>query len=165
MASTDLTALEAAGAVVTETSLRITNPEGLPWAAYENLAIFLGGLGRGYPWWVGDLLNTGEDVFGEEFAQIEAHLPHSPQTCANYKSVAKHIPYSRRRGLHMTLAAEVAYLPPQQRDDLIERAVKEGWKREEMKEARRALKGEPVGGLPPPKPTTTCPSCGHTWDA
>ena len=163
--STDLTALEAAGAVVSETSLRIENPEGLSWEEYERLGIFLGGLGRGYPWWVGDFLNTGEDVFGEEFAQIEASFPHSPQTLAKYKSVAKHVPSSRRRGLHMTVVAEVAYLDPKDRDKLLALAVKGDWKREEMREARRAMQGEPVGELPPAKPKTTCPECGHTWES
>ena len=163
MPSTDLTALEAAGAVVSETSLRFENLEGLTWEKYEELGRFLGSLGRGYPWWVGDLLNAGEDVFGEEFAQIEALLPHSPQTCANYKSVAKHVLSSRRHGLHMTLVSEVAYLPPKQRDELLARAKREGWKREEMKEARRAMLGEPIGELPPAKETTTCPHCGKSF--
>lgn len=163
MPSTDLSALEAAGAVVSDTSLRITNPEGLTWDKYEDLGRFLGGLGRGYPWWVGDFLNTGEDVFGEQFAQIEASFPHSPQTLANYKSVAKHVPPARRRGLHMTVISEVAYLPPAQRDELISRAVAGDWKREEMREARRAMQGEPIGELPPGKDKTTCPHCGRTF--
>lgn len=165
MASTDLTALEAAGAIVSDTSLEITNPENLPWQEYWNLGVFLGGLGRGYPWWVGDFLNTGEDVFGEEFAQIEKAFPHSPQTLANYKSVAKHVPKKRRRGLHMTVVSEVAYLPPAQRDELIAQAVAGDWKREEMREARRAMQGEPIGELPPAKEKTTCPHCGHSWEA
>ena len=162
MSSTALarTALEQAGAVITETSLRFEDPAALTWEKYEELGGFLGALGRGYPWWVGDFLNAGEDVFGEEFAQIEARLPHSPQTCANYKSVAKHIPPSRRLGLHLTVAAEVAYLEPRERDKILEQAAREGWKREEMREAKKAA----VGELPPAsKPVTTCPSCGHTW--
>lgn len=165
MPSTDLTALEAAGAVVSATSLEIANPENLPWEEYWNLGVLLGGLGRGYPWWVGDLLNIGEDVFGEEFAQIEAAFPHEPQTLANYKSIAKHIPRTRRRGLHMTVASEVAYLEPRDRDALIEQAVEEGWNRTKMRDARRAFRGEPVGELPAGKPKTTCPSCGHSWEA
>lgn len=165
MASTDLTALEAAGAVVSETSLQIASPEGLSWDEYQRLGTFLGGLGRGYPWWVGDFLNYGEQVFGQEFAQIEASFPHSPQTLANYKSVALHVPSSRRCGLHMTVISEVAYLEPKVRDELISRAVAGKWKREEMREARRAMQGEPIGELPPAKETTTCPSCGHAWEA
>ena len=172
--STELSALEAAGAVISETSLRVTNPEGHSWEDYENLGRLLGGIGRGYPWWVGDFLNTVEDVFGEEFAQMEALLPHSPQTCANYKSVAKLIPAGRRGeerdengalrgGLHLSLASELTSLPPQKRDELIAKAMAEGWKREEMREAAREAKGI-LGQLPPAKPKTTCPSCGHTWE-
>lgn len=149
---------------MSETSLRITNPEGLSWEKYEELGAFLGGLGRGYPWWVGDFLNYGEDIFGEEFAQIEAKLPHSPQTLANYKSVSKHVPWTRRHGLHMSVISEVAYLPPAQRDELIAQAVAGDWKREEMREARRAMQGEAIGELPPGRPKTTCPSCGHQWE-
>ena len=70
--------LERAGVVVTETSLRI--PRDTKWESYEEVGAFLGGLGRAYPWWVGDFLNDGEEIFGEKFAQIEAMLPHSPQT-------------------------------------------------------------------------------------
>lgn len=161
------TALEEAGAVVTDTSLQFENPAALTWEEYERLGFFLGGIGRGYPWWVGDFLNAGEDVFGEKFAQIEAALPHSPQTCANYKSVAKHIPSERRRGLHMSVAAEAAYLPPRERAELLNRAAKGDWKREEMREAAKALRAE-MAGLPPAvdvpqTPKTKCPSCGHEW--
>jgi len=167
-ASTDLTALEAAGAVISETSLEITNPEALPWESYENLGVLLGRIGRGYPWWVGDFLNTGEDVFGEEFAQIEASFPHAPQTLANYKSIAKHVPSTRRRGLHMSVVQPAAYLPPREREALLAQAAAEGWKREEMREARKALDMEKAGELPPArddKPKTKCPNCGHTWEA
>ena len=159
------TALERAGASVTDNALRLINPASLTWEDYEGLGDFLGALGRAYPFWVGDFLNIGEDVFGERFAQIEVNLPHSPQTLANYKSVSKQIPPSRRRkGLSYSTHAEVAYLLPAERDALLAQAAKEGWKREEMREARRAMQGEPIGELPPGKPKTKCPSCGHTWE-
>lgn len=160
-------ALEAAGARVDETSLTFSDPAQLRWAHFEDLArFFLGPIGRGYPWWVGDMLNMAEDVLGEEWSQLEAYFPHSPQTLANYKSVSKHIPRSRRRGLHLTVAAEAAYLPPAQRDELIAEAVKGQWKREEMRSAKRAMAGGGggYGGgdlLPPPSPRRTCPHCGH----
>lgn len=171
--STDLTtreesALAAAGARVDETSLTFSDPGSLRWNHFEEIAThFLSPIGRGYPWWVGDLLNMAEDILGEEFAQLEAMLPHSPQTLANYKSVAKHVPRSRRRGLHLTVAAEVAYLPPRERDRLIDEAVKGDWKREEMREAKRAFTtGGQDGGIVvlPPAPTKTCPRCGHALE-
>lgn len=160
-------ALVAAGARVDETSLTFSDPASLRWEDFEGIAgQFLNPIGRGYPWWVGDFLNMAEDVLGEEFAQLEALLPHSPQTLANYKSVAKHVPRSRRRGLHLTVAAEVAYLPPAQRDELIDDAVKGGWKREEMRSAKRAVTiGEGRGDmLLPPASKRTCPHCGHALE-
>lgn len=159
------TALERAKARVDETSLTFSDPASLSWEDFEQLALnFLAPIGRGYPWWVGDMLNMAEDVLGEEWSQLEHLLPHSPQTQANYKSVAKHIPRSRRRGLHLSTAAEVAYLPPRVRDEFIDQAVKGGWKREEMREARRAAQLSPNGTGPiavlPAPPKKICPACG-----
>lgn len=156
-------ALVAAGAKMDETSLTFSNPAAL---TYEHLADiasnFLAPIGRGYPWWVGDLLNMAEDVLGEEWSQLEALLPNSPGTCANYKSIAKHVPRSRRRGLHLSVAEPVAYLPPAERDRLIDEAVKGGWKREEMRAAKRAITAGNNDILPPvPK---TCPTCGHSLE-
>ncbi|HSE43693.1 MAG TPA: hypothetical protein VLA89_00030 [Gemmatimonadales bacterium] len=158
-------ALVAAGARVDETSLVFTDPASLTWDHFEDLARhFLAPIGRGYPWWVGDMLNMAEDVLGEKFAQLEAYFPHSPQTLANYKSVAKHMPKSRRRGLHLTVAAEVAYLPPKQRDELVDQAVKGDWKREEMREARRAVAIGDGRDVLPPASRKRCPHCGHALE-
>jgi hypothetical protein len=128
----------AAGVRVTETSLEIDNPEGLAWDEFARVGEFLGSLGRAYCWWVGDLLNHGEDIFGEEFAQIEAALPHTPHTLANYRSVAARIPRTRRRrSLSFSVHAEVAYLPPRERDEWLDKAERYDWKREEMRSARQ----------------------------
>lgn len=159
-------ALVAAGARVDETSLVFSDPDSLTWEQLEDMAkYFLAPIGRGYPWWVGDMLNMAEARFGEEAYQLEAYLPNSPQTCANYKSVSKHVPRSRRRGLHLSVAEPVAYMEPQQRDELIKQAAAEGWKREEMREAARAVKlGLPPGGDIGPPPTKRCPTCGHALE-
>lgn len=155
-------ALAAAGARVTQTALKI--PAGTSWEKYEDMAVFVGSIGAAYPWWVGDLLNSAEDEFGEEHAQIEAFLPHSPQTCANYKSVASRIPENRRRTrkdgtpVPYSIHAEVAYLEPRDRERLLDQAVREGWKREEMRSARRAL--SPPEDLPA-EAGPKCPNCGH----
>lgn len=161
-------ALEAAGARMDETSLTFSNPAALSYKHFEDIASgFLAPIGRGYPWWVGDLLNMAEDVLGEEWTQLEAMLPNSPQTCANYKSIAKHVPRSRRRGLHLSVAEPVAYLEPKKRDELIGQALANGWKREDMREAARAAKmgsglmAGPGELLPPRAKTKTCPHCGH----
>ena len=64
------TALEAAGAVVTSTSLTLVDPD-LPWDTYERLGAFIGEMNRACSWWVGDLVVYGEKVYGETYAQIE----------------------------------------------------------------------------------------------
>lgn len=161
------TALERAGAVVDGVSLRFTRRP--KWEELEEAAGFIGGVGRAYPWWVGDLLNEAEDEFGDDYAQLDEFLPHSPQTLANYKSVAKHVPPSRRRkGLSYSVHAEVAYLQPRERDEMLNEAVRNGWKREEMRGAmqhRRELaavaesNSQPVVLDPPPPPL--CPHCGQ----
>ena len=158
-------ALAAAGASIDETSLVFSDPASLRFEHFEDMAKhFLAPIGRGYPWWVGDMLNMAEKLFGEEAYQLEAYLPNSPQTCANYKSVAKHLPRSRRRGLHLSVAEPVAYMEPEKRDELIQQAVDGGWKREEMREAARAVKlGLPGHSLLPP-PTKRCPTCGHALE-
>jgi hypothetical protein len=160
-------ALAAANARVDETSLTFSDPASLRFEDFQKIAEeFLRPIGVGYPWWVGDMLNMAEDVLGEEWAQLEAYLPNSPQTCANYKSIAKHVPRSRRRGLHLSVAEPVAYMEPKQRDELIGQAIANDWKREDMREAARAAKlGLPLkagmGELLPPRRATTCPHCGH----
>jgi hypothetical protein len=128
-------AFEAAGITFTETSLQIANPEGLSRDAYLRLGAFLATIGRGYCFWVGDLLNSAEDNI-EEWAQLEAILPHSPHTLVNYKSVASRIPRTRRRKmLSFSTHAEVAYLDPRVRDQWLDKAERYDWKREDMRAA------------------------------
>lgn len=171
-------ALEQAGAVITETSLRFSDPHGITWEQYENLGEFLSALGRAYPFWVGDFLLYGEEIFGEQFSQIEASLPQSAHTLVNYRSVCKRVPRSRRRSsLSFSVHAEVAYLEPRERDRWLEQAERNDWKREQMREAlhhARLVSGNsgPMGNLavtnePNATPTGSphvCPACGYSWN-
>jgi hypothetical protein len=151
------TAFEQAGAVVTETSLKLARPGELTWEQYERLGSFLGQLGQAYCWWVGDFLLYGEDVFGEEYAQIEASLPYSMHTLENYRSMAKRIPPERRRrGLSFGVHETVAYLEPQEREAWLDRAEVEGWKRDSLREAIRDAKALGSGEEEPKR----CPCCG-----
>lgn len=151
------TAFEQAGAVVTETSLRLSRPREITWEQYERLGSFLGQLGQAYCWWVGDFLLYGEDVFGEEYAQIEASLPHSMHTLENYRSVAKRIPPERRRpGLSFGVHETVAYLEPAEREAWLNRAEVEGWKRDSLREAIRESRALPSGE----EESRVCPTCG-----
>lgn len=142
-------ALDAAGAVVTPTSLTLTDPN-ISYEKYERAAAFIGQLGRACAWWAGDLCVAGEKVFGEEFAQIEQSLGLAPQTIANRTSVARHVPPSaRRESLAFGTHAEVAYLEPKERDLWLDKAEKGGWTRARLREAMREERGEtgPVDDL------------------
>lgn len=187
------TAFQAAGAVVSPTSLDLTNPE-LEWRQYKDLAALIGEINRSCAWWVGDLIVQGEKIFGDaEVANIDEVLGLAPQTIANRASVAKHIPPSKRRaGIAFGTHAEVAYLPPKERDEWLDRAEEGGWTRAILRLNMRLAKGEseevaivsvtgkngdqegspegtPPGapadvlGEPVPPHTHTCPSCGHRF--
>ena len=51
---------------------------------------------RAGPWWIGDLLNAGEDRFGETFSQMcEGAV--SAEMLNRYASVARRVPIENRR--------------------------------------------------------------------
>lgn len=135
---------------MTATSLQLFDRD-LPWEDYERLGSFLGQMNRACAWWVGDLVLFGEQIYGEEFSQIEQSLGLAPQTIANRASVARHVPPERRRAaLPFGVHAEVAYLEPKERDQWLDRAEREGWTRAKLREEMRALRGDqsdPMGDL------------------
>ena len=66
---------------------------------------------RAGPWWIGDLLNAGEDRFGESFSQMcEGAV--SAEMLNRYASVARRVPIENRvASLSWTAHAMVARLP------------------------------------------------------
>lgn len=136
-----LSALEAAGAVITETSLNLSDPE-LDWDDYERLGVFLGSMNRACAWWVGDFILYGEQLYGELYAQIEDAMGLAPQTLSNRASVARHIPPNRRRAaLPFGVHAEVAYLEPRERDLWLDKAERGQWTRAKLREEIRQSRG------------------------
>lgn len=127
---------DAAGAVVNETSLRLTDPD-VTWEDYERLGAMLGQMNRACAWWVGDLIVFGEELFGHYHAQVEQAIGLAPQTIANRASVARHIPPSKRRvSLPFGVHAEVAYLEEAERDRWLDRAELGGWTRAKLRAER-----------------------------
>lgn len=176
------TALEAAGAVVTGTSLTLVRPD-VTWEEYERLGAFIGETNRACSWWVGDLVIAGEQIFGHIHAQIQVALDIDPQTISNRASVARRIPPEKRiASLPFSTHAEVAYLPPRERDKWLKEAERNHWTRSQLRLAMGkdqqpkeiALDDDRtiVGPLPPPSPefdkdmedlirVLTCPHCGE----
>lgn len=134
-------ALEAAGAEITEVSLVLSDPD-LDWDDYERLGAFLGSMNRACAWWVGDFILYGEQLYGELYAQIEEALGLAPQTLSNRASVARHIPPNRRRAaLPFGVHAEVAYLEPRDRDLWLDKAERGQWTRAKLREEMRSARG------------------------
>lgn len=128
-----LAELERSGAV-TSTSLNL--PPDLPYDQYEALASMFGQLHRTSQWLIGDLLNFGEKVYGETYAQAEELTGLAPQTLANYSSVCSRIPRSRRRSkVNFSLHAEVASMTPDEQKKWLKLSEENQWTRVQLRDA------------------------------
>ena len=105
---------------------------------------------QGAPWWIGDLLNSGDARFGEMFSQVcEGSVSADP--LPRYESVARRVPPENRRpGLSWSAHAAVARLPHALQRKMLDRAEQAGWTstvlnrkvRDEVERRRRA--GRPL---------------------
>ena len=96
---------------------------------------------RAGPWWIGDLLNAGEDRFGESFSQMcEGTV--SAEMLNRYASVARRVPIENRvASLSWSAHAVVARLPVDLQKRLLQEADRHGWTSEELRaKARAAVK-------------------------
>ena len=92
---------------------------------------------RAGPWWIGDLLNAGEDRFGETFSQMcEGAV--SAEMLNRYVSIARRVPLENRRpGLSWSAHAVVARLPHDVQRNLLLQAERLGWTTDELRERAR----------------------------
>lgn len=120
----------------------------------EALKYFTGNL----PWAYADWVNTGTNLFGEEFSQLLPDIGRSKKTIQNWVYVGSRIPYEERRfNLDFSFYSEVAKLLREARESLLARAEAEEWS---VSRLRKEIKGEK-----PKKPKMlTCPSCGVTFE-
>jgi hypothetical protein len=95
---------------------------------------------RAGPWWIGDLLNAGEDRFGESFSQsCEGAV--SAEMLNRYASVARRVPIENRvASLSWTAHSMVARLPVDVQKRLLLEAERQGWTSDELRAKARALK-------------------------
>jgi len=65
---------------------------------------------RASPWWIGDMINRGEDLYGEEFGEVCGSTL-STEMVSRYASVARRVPAQNRRpALSWSAHAAVARL-------------------------------------------------------
>ena len=95
---------------------------------------------RAGPWWIGDLINAGEDHFGEQFSQMcEGTL--STEMLSRYASVARRVPLENRRAsLSWSAHAAVARLPHERQRHILRDAERHGWTSDDLRaKAREAM--------------------------
>jgi hypothetical protein len=140
---TSLRELLIPGVEVTMTSLVVTDPS-LSLEEYAKVAYAAGRFKSATSFWIGDLLNFGEKLYGDKYTEAMEATGLSYDTLANYASVCLRVARSRRReGLHFGHHAEVASLEPLQQIEWLEAAVVNGWRRAELRERLRASKDRP----------------------
>jgi hypothetical protein len=96
---------------------------------------------RAGPWWIGDLLNAGEDRFGESFSQLCQDAVSTDQL-SRYASVARRVPLANRRpALSWSAHAVVARLAHDQQRRMLREAERQNWSSDELrKQVQQLLK-------------------------
>jgi hypothetical protein len=157
---------------------------------WVELGRYLGAVGRGSQWWIGDWLLYARGKWGEMYTEAVKITGYDYGTLRNRASLAQEFDLSRRRDkLSWDHHAAVAGLAPSEQDHWLNRAAELKWSREDLRIAlrteRRArqqtLEQAPEGGDPPPatedlpvrglQPAESltahdgngivCPNCGH----
>ena len=113
-----------------------------PLEAWEGPLQFALWCQRVSPWWIGDLVNSGEELFGEEFAEVCGGTL-STEMVSRYASVARRVPARNRRpNLSWSALAAVARLPHTLQRRLLAKAEKHGWNSTELRTQVRELEEE-----------------------
>lgn len=138
--------LEEAGAI---DRVSLTLPAETPFDAAEGAASFLGEVKRRGSWYIGDLLNAAEAMYGEDYGQLSAAFGLNEQTLLHYKFVALNVPAAIREptvpfGAH----AAVARLEPKEQKAWLKQAAKKGWGEAELRAAMRAKRKDERPQLP-----------------
>lgn len=146
--------------VLTETSY--TLPEGLNIGQWIGIGETLQRMERSVQWWLGDWWRYGERRYGEMASQASRDLVkdvtgHALQTVKNAAWVADKFELSRRRdNVPFSHHAEVAALPANEADALLDTVQAEGTKRadlrEMVKERKTVIAVEAALAQPAPDP-------------
>jgi hypothetical protein len=94
---------------------------------------------RAGPWWIGDLVNAGEDRFGESFSQMcEGTI--STDMVSRYAAVARRVPIENRvASLSWSAHAAVARLPLDRQKPMLLDAERHGWTSDDLRVKAREM--------------------------
>lgn len=93
-------------------------------------------------WAIGDWINFGEAAYGEKYTQAAILTGKTYQVLANNAFVASRFDFSRRRENLYWAHSEVAGLPEAEQEELLDFAVSEGCRREDLRKAVKLRKAE-----------------------
>lgn len=125
-------------------------PNGNPtFDQWQEVGHFIQRAGGAVHFWLGDWVNYGEQKWGEMYTQAMEMTGFDYQTLADDKYVASKVPISRRREqLSFSSHREVASLPPEKQEELLDRAIQEGL---HSKDLRALAQGKQEIRLPKPR--------------
>ena len=134
---------------------------------------WLGTVGRGSGWWIGDWVRYGNARYGERYKLVASITGYDTQTLMNMAYVTSRFSPSRRReGLSFSHHAEVAALCQEEQERWLDRAM---FERLSVRALRAELRRGPGrldadrahlagdGGGPHVTGTVRCPGCGQTF--
>jgi N6-adenosine-specific RNA methylase IME4 len=118
---------------ITPTSL--TLPEDLPYERWVSIMGTLYRMEKSVQWWIGDGLRFGERKYGEMYSQVAEETGLSNGSLRDMKWVAERFELSERSdNLPWSHYRQVAALPPDKRDELLDEAVDNGWSVRELRQ-------------------------------
>jgi hypothetical protein len=139
----------ALGVETDHVSLTITDPQ-MTYQDWELGGKMLGLYASAAQWWLGDWMEAGETLFGQEAAQasdtadtrydLEQRVTGlDPGYLANIRSVCGRVQRAQRRGeLSFSHHQEVAPFEPAAQAEWLQKAVENSWNRNQLREAIRA---------------------------
>lgn len=148
-----LSDLQQAGAL-TINSLVLTDPD-ISYERAESLCRYFGMVGDSSRWWQADLLLFLEKVKPEEFSQLSEAMNITPATRSRIMRVADRIPPSQRRvELSFSHHFVVCHLGRDERIELLDQAVREGWSKSQLDAEVKEPKAR--------RDICQCPVCGKS---
>ena len=136
--------------------LKLRDPD-LPFEDFCDLCWMLGRFHEAVRFAIGDALNSGPELYGEQAYQAFEQLQLSEAGMMEYARVARQVPFSRRRkGLSWSHHRAVASLEPPEQKEWLRRAADENLSHHALRDALRA-----EGVQPPAASPLRCRCCGN----
>jgi hypothetical protein len=113
----------------------LTLPPDLSFKEWERIGQTLQAIQGAILWWWGDWICYGESKYGEMYAQAIEVTGYSIETLKKARSLSIRFPPPERTELSWSHHLAVAYLPPEERTEKLQKAIENHWSRRELQDA------------------------------